>query len=85
MYVTGTLANKVPSEIKIYNWRNSFLSDHSQHTNDIIHGNLFSPELMVASDISKEDMKKVWSKFVNCHQKNCYDTIYDNLDITESF
>ena len=28
MFVTGVLASKVPHEIKIYNWKNSFLSDH---------------------------------------------------------
>ena len=28
MFVTGILASKVPHEIKIYNWKNSFLSDH---------------------------------------------------------
>ena len=28
MFVTGILASKVPDEIKIYNWKNSFLSDH---------------------------------------------------------
>ena len=28
MFVTGILASKVSHEIKIYNWKNSFLSDH---------------------------------------------------------
>jgi len=83
MFVTGILASKVPDKIKIYNWKNSFLSDHSQHTNEIIHGDLFSPELMVASDITSEDIKKIWRKFVNCHEKTCYDQIYENPDHKE--
>ena len=32
MFVTGILARKVPHEIKIYNWKNSFLSDHRSKT-----------------------------------------------------
>ena len=58
-------------------------TDLSQHTNDIIHGDLFSPELMVASDITSEDIKKIWRKFVSCHEKTCYDQIYENPDHKE--
>ena len=58
-------------------------TDHSQHTNEIINGDLFSPELMVASDIASGDIKKIWKKFVNCHEKTCYDQIYENPDLTE--
>ena len=59
-------------------------TDYSQHTNDIINGDLFSPELMVASDITSGDIKKIWKKFVNCHEKTCYDQIYENPDHKES-
>ena len=45
---------------------------------------MFSPELMVASDITGGDIKKIWKKFVNCHEKTCYDQIYENPDLTES-
>jgi hypothetical protein len=58
-------------------------TNHSQHTNEIINGDLFSPELMVASDITSGDIKKIWKKFVNCHEKTCYDQIYENPDLTE--
>jgi len=57
--------------------------DYSQHTSEIIHGDLFSPELMVASDITTGDIKRIWKKFVNCHEKTCYDQIYENPDLTE--
>ena len=59
-------------------------TDHSQHTNDIIHGDLFSPELMVASDITSGDIIKIWRKFVSCHEKTCYDQIYEKSELTES-
>ena len=58
-------------------------TDHSQHTNEIINGDLFSPELMVASDIASGDIKKIWKKFVNCHEKTCYDQIYENSELTD--
>ena len=38
---------------------------------------------MVASDITTGDIKRIWKKFVNCHEKTCYDQIYENPDLTE--
>ena len=83
LFVTGTLVRKLAHDIKIYNWRNNFMSDHSQYRNEILHGNFFSPELMVSSDITSEDIKVVSQKFAKCHEKNCYEAIYSNPEITE--
>ena len=59
------------------------MSEHEQYRNEIINGNFFSPELMVASDIKSQDIQKIWEKYEKCNQHNCYDAIYKNFENRE--
>ena len=59
------------------------MSEHEQYQNEIINGNFFSPELMVASDIKSQDIQKIWEKYEKCNRHNCYDAIYKNFENKE--
>ena len=75
--------NKTSEPIKIYKWRNAFLSDHDQHKKDILSGNLFSPELMVASDLNPYEIKHLAKMFKKCNEKQCYQMIYNNAEMID--
>lgn len=83
LFVTGTLVNKTSEPIKIYNWRNNFLSDHVQHKSDILSGKFFTPELMVASDLNTGEIKHLAKKFKKCHEKQCYQMIYKDSEMID--
>ena len=61
--------------VHIFNWQNNFLSEHIQHKEDILHGTMFTPELMVASDITPKEIRKLSAKFDQCLKKQCYNTM----------
>ncbi len=81
LYVTGILASKITQPIRNYNWAYNFLSEHEQHTQDLLHGKMFTPELMVASDISAVEIRNLSAKFRQCADKNCYKVLYENQDL----
>ncbi len=68
--------DKLTDRVAIYNWKSAFLSEHEQHKRDILDGTLFSPELVVGSDLYPYEMEKLYKKFSKCHRKGCYDKIY---------
>ena len=81
--MTGIFVKKLLQEIKMYKWQNDFTSKHEQYQDEMINGNFFSPELMVASDINSQDIQKIWEKYEKCNQHNCYDAIYKNFENKE--
>ena len=83
LFVTGTLVENTTEPIKIYNWRNNFLSDHIQHKNAILTEKFFTPELMVASDLNKNEIQHLAKKFKKCHEKQCYQKIYEEPEMID--
>lgn len=83
LFVTGTLVRQSKKAIQIYDWRYNFLSDHVQMQPEILEGKFFSPELMVASDISAVDIRKVWKNMQKCHKVSCYMQVYENPQLKE--
>lgn len=83
LFVTGTLVKQSKKAIQIYDWRYNFLSDHVQLQSEILAGKFFSPELMVASDITSLDIRKVWKNMLKCHQVSCYLQIYQDSQLKE--
>ena len=81
LWVTGHLLDHLQVTIHIYDWRNNFLSEHIQYKNDFLHGTMFTPELMVASDINPNEIRHLASKFDQCEKKKCYKQIYESEEL----
>ena len=60
------------------------MSDHIQHKNDILtNPKFFTPELMVASDLETNEIQHLSKKFFKCHEKQCYQKIYENSELID--
>lgn len=78
------MAQQIKIKLQIYNWKNNFLSEHSQHSKALLEGKMFTPELMVASDINSQQIRHLYQKMLNCHNTNqCYNKIYQSEDIKD--
>ena len=42
---------------------------------------MFTPELMVASDINPNEIRHLASKFDQCEKKQCYKQIYESEEL----
>jgi len=80
VFVTGTLTEKLAQSypILMYNWRNAFLVEHSQYETEVLSGKFTTPELMVGFDLNPESIQRVYIGFKRCHDKKCYQIIYDD-------
>ena len=83
MWVTGHMLELLTKSktVQMYNWYNNFLSEHIQHKDDILRGKMFTPELMVAGDLTSQEIKHLAEKFEKCQKKNCYDAIYKSEEL----
>lgn len=75
IHVTGSLASKLP-KMKYFKWNNNFLTDHVQYKEAFLEGQMFHPEIMVASDLEAPQILHISAKFAKCHEMKCYDQIY---------
>ena len=58
----------------------SSFSSRAGHEQEILHGKLFSPELMVGSDLTVENIRTLFKKFKLSYEKNWIDVVYnDNM------
>ena len=83
LWVTGHMLELLTKTktVQMYNWFNNFLSEHIQHKNDLLYGKMFTPELMVAGDLTSQEIKHLAEKFEKCQKKNCYDSIYKSEEL----
>ena len=84
LFVTGILVKKLPHPINIYDWSNYFLINHMQYETEILTGKFFSPQLMVAYDIGPEAIRNISKKFQICHERQCYQMIYQDQELLTS-
>lgn len=83
LWVTGHLVEQLQIPVHIFNWKNNFLSEHIQAKDDLLKGKMFTPELMVASDLEPGEIRHLASKFDKCHKKQCYNQVYDSQELKE--
>ena len=82
-FITHKLAQKSTKQIEFLDWSNNFLKDYPKEKSDIIHKKLFTPQIMVGTDLDKEEIKKISKKFKKCHEKNCFAKIYENNELLD--
>lgn len=83
VYVTGL---KRPAGAAVYDWQHAFLHSHAQYRDEVFEGSFFSPELMVASDLRPEEMRRLWTKMEESERKGWaskafYDAGQERLDM----
>ena len=61
------------------------MSSHEQTTEEVLRGKLFSPELMVASDLNLKEIKTLYKKFEESKRKRwAEDYLYANPEMKEN-
>eukprot|EP00095_Tigriopus_kingsejongensis_P012221 maker-scaffold528_size145933-snap-gene-0.24 protein:Tk12221 transcript:maker-scaffold528_size145933-snap-gene-0.24-mRNA-1 annotation:"udp- c:betagal beta- -n-acetylglucosaminyltransferase 5" len=81
IFVTGM--NR-PESVKVYDWRNAFLNHHSQSKEDIVAGDSYSPELLVCSDLSPDQIHFVYAKFLKSYERKwAFDSLYFDHEAKE--
>ncbi len=82
VFVTGMLR---PKEVPVYSWSANNLRTHAQNTEPVLRGTLFSPELMLAADLTPEEMRVLHTKFVESKRKGWQDIgIYGHPENVET-
>ena len=67
VHVTGSVAG---ARVPRWDWVNSFLTTHAQYSEAVLRGGFYTPELVVAGDLSSAEIRIELETKV--HTKVCY-------------
>ena len=81
VHVTGSVAG---ARVPRWDWVNSFLTTHAQYSEAVLRGGFYTPELVVAGDLSSAEIRRVWSKARRCGQQRCHDLVYGDPSTWDS-